>query len=810
MEQSSLNALAAAYASSLANSFYGAGAGGAGAAAAATMAALNGSNAAAAARHHFAGMSPFLSQPGPHQFFSPPPSTNPNSNGAAAVMANQLAGFRNDGQSPPNLHHLIGMPFWNPMSAWTPTANDYAAALMSGHLGSALKGMVDCNNGMSMDAGAKAMRNSFSAATTTPINDTNNCQSADSFNEALMKIATSAAHAKAAAANNNDFQQPVRAVKKSDSSQPSKSPVVASVQQPVSENHHQKSSSNGSSQKTKTTPSNNSNRSSPNSSTNDSSRSNLATLAEVACCLTPETQQRQQSQMTSPKSGQGVDVAKSNVNYNENAPNVAWAALASQLLAAAELQEIVTQKTGNKTNFGHENQTVDVKKAQPITTEKNNGNVMNNETNRSSKSSRSHKRRKIGNVSKPTPVVDCKPNSIEDTIDCVIRLHREQNLSPPSTTPVCDRKVATTPSQPGNEVSVRKAKSGHHQPPPAAHVHHAERNSTVVSNHTSCGSDAPVQKVQAPKENTSVANSTDGILDLSMKKRKNFASTAGVAGGSHQQQLCRGSGVATTSSEGISGITQKSTPSGQQPPLKKIALLPAATTAAPAVSSTAPSASLSAAPTSRRTVDASLVRLPLARGWRRQTCVRSVSSTGIRGDVLYYSPCGRKFASVAEISRYLKKQSQDVLIGIGLPVDYFTFSSKVIVGEFFYATPEGIKNISEEDILSMIQSIRRSNGQQKQSVKRQILTGVTSDISSFASAHLSALSHQSSYGMNNNAGSNPNQSRNANHCDAGAANTVPGSEQVPDFAPDDQDEIEEAVAGCIIDLITFAAINSSQ
>jgi len=135
---------------------------------------------------------------------------------------------------------------------------------------------------------------------------------------------------------------------------------------------------------------------------------------------------------------------------------------------------------------------------------------------------------------------------------------------------------------------------------------------------------------------------------------------------------------------------------------------------------------LSAVSCSRRTVEAELVRLPLTKGWRRQTCVRSLSSSGIRGDVLYYSPCGRKFASVAEISRYLKKKNEDTK----LLVDYFTFSSKIVVGEFFYVAQDGIKNISEEDVLAMVQNIRRTNGIQKSGGKRQIFNTTRSSLDS--------------------------------------------------------------------------------
>ncbi len=61
-----------------------------------------------------------------------------------------------------------------------------------------------------------------------------------------------------------------------------------------------------------------------------------------------------------------------------------------------------------------------------------------------------------------------------------------------------------------------------------------------------------------------------------------------------------------------------------------------------------------------------LVRIPLNRGyveenffefsivalrWKRVTIVRAITRTGVRGDVSYYAPCGRKLRSFQEIDR---------------------------------------------------------------------------------------------------------------------------------------------------------------
>ncbi len=37
--------------------------------------------------------------------------------------------------------------------------------------------------------------------------------------------------------------------------------------------------------------------------------------------------------------------------------------------------------------------------------------------------------------------------------------------------------------------------------------------------------------------------------------------------------------------------------------------------------------------------------------WKRVTIVRAITRTGVRGDVSYYAPCGRKLRSFQEIDR---------------------------------------------------------------------------------------------------------------------------------------------------------------
>ena len=51
------------------------------------------------------------------------------------------------------------------------------------------------------------------------------------------------------------------------------------------------------------------------------------------------------------------------------------------------------------------------------------------------------------------------------------------------------------------------------------------------------------------------------------------------------------------------------------------------------------------------TIETEELRLPLRDGWKREITVREYSKSGIRGDVLYYAPCGKKFKQYPDIMR---------------------------------------------------------------------------------------------------------------------------------------------------------------
>ncbi|KHJ49020.1 Bromodomain protein [Trichuris suis] len=105
-------------------------------------------------------------------------------------------------------------------------------------------------------------------------------------------------------------------------------------------------------------------------------------------------------------------------------------------------------------------------------------------------------------------------------------------------------------------------------------------------------------------------------------------------------------------------------------------------------------------------VDLELLRVPLAHGWRRQTIIRHISPSGVRGDVLYYAPCGKRLGSYAEVIRYLRKQ------GISnMSRENFSLSSKIVVGEFLYNKQDGVRNglvrLSDCEVANIVKQLKK-------------------------------------------------------------------------------------------------------
>ena len=67
------------------------------------------------------------------------------------------------------------------------------------------------------------------------------------------------------------------------------------------------------------------------------------------------------------------------------------------------------------------------------------------------------------------------------------------------------------------------------------------------------------------------------------------------------------------------------------------------------------------------TIETEELRLPLRDGWKREITVREYSKSGIRGDVLYYAPCGKKFKQYPDIMRvsiYMTKHASHIFFNL--------------------------------------------------------------------------------------------------------------------------------------------------
>ncbi|XP_064471785.1 bromodomain adjacent to zinc finger domain protein 2B-like isoform X2 [Ornithodoros turicata] len=99
------------------------------------------------------------------------------------------------------------------------------------------------------------------------------------------------------------------------------------------------------------------------------------------------------------------------------------------------------------------------------------------------------------------------------------------------------------------------------------------------------------------------------------------------------------------------------------------------------------------------------LRAPLERGWQRQTKIRCFSKGGIRGEVFYIAPCGKKLKSYPEVMRYLQKNS---ISDIGR--ENFSFSTKVNVGDFVEAAgnggPDTCMVLSGEEVAARLQQVQ--------------------------------------------------------------------------------------------------------
>ena len=118
----------------------------------------------------------------------------------------------------------------------------------------------------------------------------------------------------------------------------------------------------------------------------------------------------------------------------------------------------------------------------------------------------------------------------------------------------------------------------------------------------------------------------------------------------------------------------------------------------------------------RFVLDEAALHVPLTLGWKRETVIRSIGKSGVRGEVTYYSPSGRRFRQYPDVVRYLERQ------GIAsITRDNFSFSTRCIVGEFIQPlgdspSARGIR-LGEPEVRHLVDQIRIARGWKPRSRK---------------------------------------------------------------------------------------------
>ncbi|KAF5304691.1 hypothetical protein FQA39_LY09468 [Lamprigera yunnana] len=114
--------------------------------------------------------------------------------------------------------------------------------------------------------------------------------------------------------------------------------------------------------------------------------------------------------------------------------------------------------------------------------------------------------------------------------------------------------------------------------------------------------------------------------------------------------------------------------------------------------------------------DERALRVPLEKGWKRETVIRGLGKNGnIKGDVIYIAPdSSNKFKQMSDITQYLDYQES-----ADLTKEHFTFSSRVILGDYLQPVPSGVVpeggefiRLTEDDVnrrLEELKSVTRTN-----------------------------------------------------------------------------------------------------
>lgn len=111
--------------------------------------------------------------------------------------------------------------------------------------------------------------------------------------------------------------------------------------------------------------------------------------------------------------------------------------------------------------------------------------------------------------------------------------------------------------------------------------------------------------------------------------------------------------------------------------------------------------------------DTEELKVPLLYGWKRETTIREFSKSGIRGEVVYVAPCGKRFKQYPDILRYIDKNGMSGQI----KRTHFSFSTKLLVGDFLKPTgtaepggEEKYQRFTDDEMNDEIDRIRKENG----------------------------------------------------------------------------------------------------
>ncbi|CAH1966841.1 unnamed protein product [Acanthoscelides obtectus] len=108
--------------------------------------------------------------------------------------------------------------------------------------------------------------------------------------------------------------------------------------------------------------------------------------------------------------------------------------------------------------------------------------------------------------------------------------------------------------------------------------------------------------------------------------------------------------------------------------------------------------------------DERLLRVPLEKGWKRETIIRGLTKNGgIKGDVTYSAPDStNKFKQMSDVTQYLEYQKST-----DLSRDNFTFSCRVILGDYLQLLPVEMQTdgnefirLTEEDVFKRLEELK--------------------------------------------------------------------------------------------------------